>query len=443
MAEGDEVRILIVDHYGGDGMLDIVLRCQRAGHETKWAFKKTDRTDCFGKGLADIVDDWREWMRWADLVVLADNTHYLKEMDAWRRDGILIVGATVESASWELDRKKGMDIFKRAGIPVPDFKEFSTCAEAIKYVEKQDRGFVAKPCYDEADKNMTYLGKRPELLVAMLRRWEREKRMKGSFILQELVSGIEMAVGGWFGPHGFNAGFLENFEEKKMLVGGLGASCGEQGTTMAYDKKSKLADKVLKPLEVLLEQTGHIGYVDVNCIIDEKGKPWPLEFTMRNGYPCFNIQQDLHEGDPAEWLLDLAEGRDAKVHVYDKVAVGCVMSQGDFPWSKLPSKDIVGFPIYGLDEVDGIHLAQAMAGEAPHDIDGKFVETPCVMTAGDYILIACGTGDTIRAARKVAYKTLDTIKMPNSPGWRTDIGSRLAKELPLLHAQGYALSLEF
>ena len=434
------MRILILDWFGGDGMLDYVLRCKHWGHTVKWHFKRQDRTKDIGKGLTDIVDDWRGWMRWADLVVLADNTHYLREVDSWRKEEHRIVGATVESAKWELDRKTGMGVFEKAGIPVPEYKEFTDCATAIKFVEKECRGFVAKPCYDEADKNLTYLGRTPEALISMLRRWQKEQRMKGPFILQELVDGIEMAVGAWFGPNGFSEGWLEGFEEKKLMAGGLGPSTGEMGTPIRYVKKSKLADKVLAPLEEAIARTGHVGYVDVNCLIDEKGTPWPLEFTMRNGYPTFNIQQDLHDGDPAEWLLDLAEGRDAKCFVYDEMAIGVCYCQGDFPWSKLPIKEVSGFPIYGLDTLsDGVHLCQAQAGEAPVNIEGDIATEGCALTAGDYILIASGTGATVRAARAKAYAVLDKIKMPNGPFWRIDIGKRLQKELPKLAEKGYAL----
>ena len=76
-------------------------------------------------------------------------------------------------------------------------------------------------------------------------------------------------------------------------------------------------------------------------------------------------------------------------------------------------------------------------------VDGKIVDVPCVVTAGDYILIACGTGDTVRAARKGAYKVLDSLKMPNGPFWRIDIGQRLRGQLPKLQAQGYALEMEY
>ena len=435
------MKLLVLDWYGGDGILDFVLRCQDAGHQVKWHFRKAERTQQFGKGLATIVEDWREWMRWADLVVLADNTHYLREVETWRKEGVKVVGATTESATWELSRKTGMEIFKKAKIPIPFYKEFSDYDQAVKYVEKEGRGFASKPCYDEADKNLTYVGKTPESLIFMLQKWKKEDRLKGPFILQELVEGVEMAVGAWFGPGGFNEGWCENWEEKKLFPGGIGPATGEMGTVVRYVKKSKLADKVLKPLEALLEKTGHVGYVDVNCLIDAKGKPWPLEFTMRNGYPTFNIQMELHDGDPAEWLLDLANGVDTRAFKYGGVAVGVVLAHGDFPYSKLPIKDLLGYPLYGLDNQSCVHLAQAMQGSAPHEVDGKLVDMPCIVTAGDYVLIACGTADTVSGAQRRAYKVIEGIKLPNGPFWRHDIGKRLKKELPELQAQGYATDM--
>src|SRR5258708_3661467 len=172
------MKILVLDWYGGDGMLDYVLRCQKAGHVVKWFFKKTDRTKDIGKGLATIVDDWRGWMRWADLVVLADNTHYLREVDAWRKEGIAVVGASQEAARWELERKHGMDIFKKAKIAIPEYREFTDYDAAIAYVKKEDRAFVSKPCYDESDKNLSYVAKTPADLVYMLQRWKKAQKLK-------------------------------------------------------------------------------------------------------------------------------------------------------------------------------------------------------------------------------------------------------------------------
>lgn len=439
------MKILVLDKWGGDGGLDWALRAQDAGHQVKHHFTNEPRAQFYGKGLIERVDDWRRWALWADLVLLTDNTKWLAQVEPYRKHGIKIIGATQASAAWELDRNLAMSIFKKHKIDVPPYREFSDYDAAIAYVKREERPFVSKPCGDEPDKALSYVAKSPADLVYMLERWKRASKLKGKFLLQEKVGGIEMAVGGWFGPGGFNDGWCENWEEKKMMPGNLGVATGEMGTTVRYVKKSKLAEKVLKPLEDALAATGHVGYVDVNCIIGEDGTPWPLEFTMRPGWPTFNIQQVLHEGDPAEWLANLYDGRDAHNLAMDTIAVGCVLAIPDFPYSRLTGKEVVGIPIYGLTpkNLHNVHPCQVMQGEAPQDVNGKVVTMPCWTTAGDYVLVASGTGETVQQARRGAYRLLKEIKVPNSPMWRIDIAQRLKKELPELQAMGYATGMEY
>ena len=78
------MKLLMIDHFGGDGALDFLLRAQDDGHEVRWHFKKDDHNDKIGRGLVTTVSDWRDHMRWADLVVLADNTKYLTVIDRGR-----------------------------------------------------------------------------------------------------------------------------------------------------------------------------------------------------------------------------------------------------------------------------------------------------------------------------------------------------------------------
>lgn len=439
------MRILVLDHSGF--MLDWVMRAQSAGHKVRWYIQQTEKTKCIGQGLAEIVSDYREWLRWSDLIVLADNTRYLKEIEGWKRDrGALVVGATPVAAALELDRTTGQKLFKKRGVKIPPYREFTDYDAAIAYVKREDRAFVSKPCGDEPDKSLSYVAKSPADLVYMLERWKKAQRHKGAFILQEKVSGVEMAVGGWFGPAGFSQGWCENWEEKKLMNGGLGVATGEQGTTLHITAKSKLADMVLKPFEDDLAATGYVGYVDVNCIIGEDGTPWPLEWTMRFGYPLWNIQQPLVKGDCAEWLMDLASGKDAKNWISETVALGVVMSIPDYPYSHLTRKEVVGVPIYGMRPKDlpNIHPCEMMLGEAPQQIGDKVQMAPMLVTAGDYVLVASGTGPDVRSARQSAYSVLNRLKdTPNSPMWRTDIGMRLKSELPKLQELGFASDLSY
>jgi phosphoribosylamine--glycine ligase len=438
------MKILVIDSYG-ENALDWCLRCQRDGHDVRWAVPDTPRTKNIGKGLVTVVRDWREHMKWADLRFMTDNTKYVKEIDQWRARGFPVVGPNEAGAAWELDRDAGMKVLERAGIDTPSSREFTDYDAAIAYVKKEGRRFVSKPSGVEGDKSLSYVAKDAADLVFMLERWKKLGKLKGAFILQEFIGGCEMGVGAWFGPGGFNQGWEENFEFKPLMNDDKGPATGEQGTVMRFVKRSKLARLVLEPLADQLEEIGYVGCIDVNCIIDDKGKPWPLEFTMRPGWPAFNIQQALHKGDHAQWMLDLASGKDAHAFVMDTVAAGVVMSLPDYPYDHRNIDEVTGLPLRGVTPsiLENVHPCMMMMANAPAMVGDKVVEAPTWCSAGTYVLVTTGTGETVKAARDQSYRVLKRLSMPGSPMWRTDIGSRLKRQLPEIQAHGYATGLSF
>lgn len=439
------MRILVIDAQWNS--LDWCLRCISDGHKVKIYVPNRPRNKPIGIGLVGRVDDWRGWVRWADLIFLTDNTIFMRELDIIRRQpgAPVIIGATEATADWELDRDIGMSMFRKKGIQVADSQSFTDYDMAIKFVKKQDRPFVSKPSGD-ADKSLSYVAKTPEDLVYMLERWKKLGKLKSPFILQEKIAGCEMAVGGWFGPGGFSAGWFENWEFKKLLDGDRGPNTGESGEIARYTEKSKLAKKVLEPFTEDLARAGYTGYIDVNTIIDEKGIPWPLEFTCRPGWPPFNIQQALHEGDHAEWLLDIGEGRPVSPWRMNEVVAGVIMAIPDFPFNKFPVEDVCGIPIYGIKPgmAKNLHPCEMALGMAPQRSAGGSIETaPIMVTAGTYILVGSGTGATVEEARRHAYQLLDRLSLPNSPMYRSDIGQRLRFELPKVQAHGYAAGIVY
>ena len=94
---------------------------------------------------------------------------------------------------------------------------------------------------------------------------------------------------------------------------------------------------------------------------------------------------------------------------------------------------MIGLPLYGMtDEIaDHWHSCEMMAGEGG------------MVSAGDYIGVATGTGDTVREASKAAYRVLGKLSMPGSPFWRNDIGKRLSRDLPKLQEHGFATGMEY
>jgi len=434
------LKLLIIDPFGLS--LDIAWRAKQHGHEVKMVIRDTPKSNMIGKGMVDVVRDGSMYYRWADLIFLADNSRWLREIDALRAGGAeKIIGPTQELAAWELDRQVGQDILKKHGIATIPSVTFNSYDKAIAFVKKNPRRWVSKPNGD-ADKALSYCSTSAADMVYMLEKWKRLGKQY-EFLLQEFISGIEMGVGGWFGPNGWATPFEENFEFKKLMDGDKGVATGEQGTVLRCVSKSKLARKVLVPLTDTLADKKFVGNIDVNCIIDATGNVWPLEFTVRAGWPAFNIEQELHGiSDPVEWLAMVATGEEPPV-IEDKIAIGVCLTIPDYPYSHLTRKEVVGAPIYGLTDrlMPHVHFGEVMWGKAPC---GENCETtPMPVTAGDYVLVMSATGDTVYEAKQTAYRRLKRVNLPNSPMYRTDIGDRLAKQLPQLQEHGFATGVVF
>jgi phosphoribosylamine--glycine ligase len=434
------MNILIID--AGGTCLDWALRCKAYGHNVR-AFirhnKDGSRSEV-GDGLIQRVPHWEPHMQWADFIFCTDNTFYINSLEHYRKKGYPIFGPSVDANQWEQRRDIGEAIHQRVGVETIPCQKFNNYDAAIKYVMETNKRYVSKPIGD-GDKALSYVSKSPADLVFMLQKWKKAKAHKGDFILQEFRPGIEMAVGGWFGGCGFSKHWCENWEFKKLMNDDLGVATGEQGTILRYTEQSKLADCVLKPLEGLLHGLGYTGYIDVNCIITDDGTPWPLEFTMRPGWPLFQIQQALHKGDPVEWMCDLIDGRDT-LKVSSDIACGVVISMPDYPYSNLTKKECSGYPLFGItveDVLKDVHLSEVQWGKAPDNVDGEVkLDVPMFVTAGDYIATITGTGSTVCEAKEKCYKTIKKkIEIPNSIMYRTDVGCRLEKQLPELHAMGY------
>ena len=427
------MKLLLVD--ASSSFLDFALRCMAEGHEVR-VFMGPDKfgnRSKVGDGLITKVPDWAPSMKWADLIMVSDNAKYMHQLERYRKEGFPIYGPSVETSNWELERGTGQRIMQEAGIETIPYVQFTNYDEAIAYVRKTKGRYVSKPSGD-ADKALSYVSKSMDDMIFMLERWKKTNKIKAPFILQEYRAGIEFAVGGWFGKAGFSKYFLENFEHKKLMNDDKGPNTGEMLTIMKYVQNSKLADAVLKPLEGELFRQGYAGFIDVAVMIDKKGNINPLEFTTREGWPLFQIQQILHP-EPCEWMLDSLNGKDT-FEPDDKVAGGVVMAHGDFPYGHLSKKDVSGFPIWGIDDKNRyfIHPAEMMAGEGT--VEGK--TKPMLVTAGDYALVCSGKANTVEKACSNAYKVVDQLIFPNSPVYRTDMGCRVMRQLPELQALGFA-----
>lgn len=434
------MKILLIDT---DGVgLSFAWRCSIAGHEVRWFVKpKKGLNPKLGNGFKVYrIDNWVSSVSWCDLVFVTGNDDYLKRLDFFREKGVKVFGPTQASADLEVKRGLGMEFLEKHGIDVPEYKTFKNLKEAEDYVWKTEERFVFKTMGDNDDKSLSYCSKSPADMIARLQRWQKMgMNPKGEVMLQEFIPGIEMGVSRWMGKDGFIGIWDENFEHKKLMPGNCGPNTGEMGTLACYTEKSQLGDEILAPLEKGLKELGHLGVVDMNCIIDEKGKAWPLEFTNRPGWPIFNLMLSQHKGDPVQWMIDALEGKDT-MDVSTEPTICVVLAQPCFPY-KSDVEETDGIPIYGVTRKNDkyIHPQYVQMMKLP-DMEGeKVVEKKMWATAGEYIAVVTGQGKTITQARERAYKTVDEISIPNMI-YRDDIGEKT--KLDDLHRMGFALAFK-
>ena len=440
------MHLLLID--SDDTGLDLAYRAAEAGHDVRiWTKPNPDKSKVWtGHGFKGIerVNTWQPSMTWVGkqglVVNLFNDQKLTAELDRWRSFGIPIFGPTVQSANLEWNRGDGMIFMEKHGIEVPEFTEFKTFDEALKFAWNAQDPFVFKPMGDEEDKSLTYVASSPDDLVGWLEmKKAKGVKMKGSCILQKKIDLIaEVGVSAWMGKNGFLPGkFNVNFEFKKLMNQDYGPATGEMGTVTKYIEGGKLAEEMLMPFEESLVKLGHIGDFDIGCGIDSKGKAWPMEFSARFGWPSTQILMACHDGDPVEWMRDAATTGKDTLKVDDRTAIGVIMARPPFPNKNDDPQSNVGYPISGIEDVwDHVSPWQMMIEDGPVMEDGKLTTGPVYKTTGDYVCVVTALGHDVHDVIPQVYATVDKIKFADRIV-RTDVGMKLEKELPQLHALGY------
>lgn len=436
------MKLFVMDMKDDEGCaIDLALRAQDHGHEVRYWLPKDHPV---GKGLVTKPREWKPSMDWAELIVLTGNCDYPEGFDDYFTKGYPIFGTNPAAAELELNRGKGQEVLKRYGVETLPYKVVDSPEEAITVLLKAGRPFALKPWGGSSDKAMTAIPRTLDEAIFTILRWKRLGLFKGQLMMQECVKGIEMGISGFFGPGGWNAAIEESFEHKKFLNDDLGGNTGEMGTVIRHVDRSKLFDTVLDPLSDHLHLCHFVGDCSVNCIIDEDGIPWPLEFTMRLGWPDFCIRQAVIKGDPLAWMSDLIYGRDS-LEVSKEIVVGVVMTHGDFPREDDSPKDWTGFPIDGITDrnLEHLHFQQVQDGPAPVVQQYSVVDVSRMLTAGTYVMIVTGSGDTVEEASDAAYEVVEDITWASNIMYRTDIGDRLEEQLGDLHDLGFAIGMDY
>jgi len=411
---------------------DIAWQVIKEGHDAKlWI--QTPEVKEMGDGLVPKVDDWRKEVDWADVVVFDDVLGMGEMAQELRRSGKAVVGGSPYSDRLEDDRAFGQQELKAAGVSIIPQENFSSFDDAIAYVKANPTRYVIKPSGEAQNyKRLLFVGEEEDgrdvvqVLDDYQRAWSDKIR---EFQLQKRIMGVEVATGAFFNGKEFVTPICVNFEHKKLFPGDIGPSTGEMGTAMFWSEPNKIFNATLRKMEPRLAAEGYVGYIDVNCIVNNNGI-YPLEFTSRFGYPTISIQQEGLLMPISELLAKLAEGTLTRARTRSGFQVGVRIVVPPFPYRdketfESTSKDAV--ILFKNASREGIHIEDVRTHNDEWLVTG---------TSG-VVLIACGIGSTMKQAQRMAYNRVRNVMIPNMY-YRDDIGDRWSEEdSDRLHSWGY------
>jgi len=425
----DKKRFLFVSL---DGLIgDIAWQTMKEGHDVRYFIENEAERD-IADGFVPKSDNWENDVDWADVVIFDDVLGQGTKADALRRTGKAVVGGTPYTDKLEDDRSFGQEELKAAGIPIIPYTEFTNFDDAIDYVYAHPGEYAIKPSGEAQNtKRLLFVGEEDDGkdVIQVLEAYRRALAGKIKvFQLQKRAIGVEVAVGAFFNGKEFVTPINVNFEHKKLLPGNLGPSTGEMGTSMFWSEPNKLFNLTLKKLENKFREEGYVGYMDLNCIVNNNGI-YPLEFTARFGYPTISIQQEGMITPIGEFLYLLATGATNKFKAKKGFQVGVRVVVPPYPFDdpntfETTSKDAL--VIFRKPSREGVHIE-----------DVKQVNDQWIVTGSSGVaLIVVGTGQTMKQAQAQAYSRIKNILIP-SMFYRNDIGDRWQEDSDKLHNWGY------
>jgi len=243
-------------------------------------------------------------------------------LDKLRRD-CKTIGSTTITEELELDRHKGIELARKMGYAVPEYHEFKSLKEGIRFLTGRNDLWVFKP-ENNQDLDLTYVEKFPgEILTKMLDEWmNRVGDIR--YVLQKKIEGVEVSSEVWIGEQG-SRHFNYSIESKRLMAGNLGPAIGSQSNTV-FIKDSGALIEPLRKTAAYLHKEGYIGPCDANCIV--KDVPYFLEWTPRFGYDALYCLLTLLKGSLSDFFL-----KDFKADFHNGYACSQRVSIPPYPYA--------------------------------------------------------------------------------------------------------------
>jgi len=405
------------------------------GHEVFFYCNDEHFRDC-GQGIVEHVNSLKAGISKAPEAIIFDMAGSGEVADSLKMEGYPVIGAGKFNDLIEYDRSFGMDLCRKVEIAVPEYQVFkrTKLAKAISFLEKSEKTYVLKPDNNLA-LELTYVAKDAEDMIKYLHWCEDQKLLKGDFLLQEKVTGVEVSTEVWFslgkpleGPNG-------TIEMKKFLTGNLGPATGcESSVVWPYQSlEAPIVSATIAKLFPILEKLKYTGPLDINSIVTEDGTVYFLEFTPRFGYSAFYALIPLLKGNLGDFLMELAVGEAKKVEMSQAFGMSLTISIPPYPLDASKVWNHKPFEVTAGKRVNGLSAEYFF----PYDLKRENDEYKTAGKLGLIGYLSCHA-DNLASLNKLMHEKVKELEIPDIQ-YRTDGTARVEEDLPKLKTYGYEI----
>jgi phosphoribosylamine--glycine ligase len=338
--------------------------------------------------------------------------------DALRAAGIAVFGPSAAAAQLEGSKGFTKDLCRANGIPTADYVRLDRAADALAALDGFSVPVVIKADGLAAGKGVTVAMSREEAEAAIAAAGD------GPMVIEEFLDGEEASL--FALVDGEMAVPLASAQDHKRVgegdtgpnTGGMGAYAPAPVLTPGLQQRAM--DEIVRPTARAMAAAGtpFSGVLYAGLMLTADG-PKLIEYNVRFGDPECEAIMPLIEGDFAELLLAVAEGRLNDIEparLASNHAVTVILAARGYPGT--PASGGAIRAIEAAEQVDGVTVFHAGTSAGQDGLVAK----------GGRVLAVTAVAETFANARARAYRAVDQIDFADG-FHRRDIGWReLARE---------------